>query len=547
MAGTLSWALVNLFLRYQEHPFVSVWGFQRENTLVAPGLTICIPAKYNKEKLKTARQAYRLLSHGDFGRIPLFEDWDSEMEGYEQYFDIWKKELENVSVRQARREIGFSKKDIFWYSSLFYKRRQFELQYIMNDVFMGDKSCWIVSWLALDTRGDPETRNYDSSSENDDEVGDKNRRNASSDTSVDFPSSLVSQSDSPGNDSSEVTRNVDAMDGTNVGKGPRFINRALGDLISQLLLSTPSPSQNRFESSKSSTVASTSDTAQGTKTNEERESEQTKTGKSDPRSDGSSNEGPGLFSLSMRDSITFVMNIQQYNWFSSTYFAGVELYLHHVTGAFWTVNPLLLRPGTMSTVYYKTTKYKFLPLPYKSFGGIDSQGPQSETGNTDCADPKSTGFQHKMLTLPPALYSSDMCMLERSMNRSTQVCGCSIETFYNDLHGTQQCSILKFQECFNRVMDEEFYTERERLGQGQNRDRPCPQACRMTRYESTMSSANYPTMENKQVMANLTGLNVEDIDENLVMVTIKPQGPLTVTVEHVPELTMLNILGSVGG
>ena len=237
--------------------------------------------------------------------------------------------------------------------------------------------------------------------------------------------------------------------------------------------------------------------------------------------------------------------MQQYYWLSTNYYAGVKLYLHDMSEAFWTVNPLLLRPGTMSSVYYKTTKYKFLPPPYKSFGGIGAKEQRSLTRNTGCVDTTSTSFQHNMVSRPPALYSSDLCMLEVSMNRSTQECGCSVDPFYNKLHGTKECSIYKYQQCFAKRVDQELYKQQTLLGEG--KESPCPQACKMTRYESTVTSANYPTTKSYKHLTAVTGLSEGDIDENILMFTIKPQGPLTVTVEHVPELTMLNILGSVGG
>ena len=96
MAGVLTLALIHLYLRYQEHPFVSVWGFERQSTVPVPGLTICIPAKYNREKLENARPAYKLLAY-DETDIPEYRRGASRLNGYEKYLDRWSGGVDATS------------------------------------------------------------------------------------------------------------------------------------------------------------------------------------------------------------------------------------------------------------------------------------------------------------------------------------------------------------------------------------------------------------------------------------------------------------------
>ncbi|RUS90071.1 hypothetical protein EGW08_002184 [Elysia chlorotica] len=542
MAGTLGWALVSVFLRYQEHPFVSVWGFQRESSLQAPGLVICLPARYNKDKLKYARPAYRLLSETEFRNVPMFGRASSELDGYEQFFDAWRKELETITVKKARKEIGFTKAETFWYSRMYVGYQHYDLSHVLQPVFVVDKSCWVVNWSLLDTTKNPEFVSDNSSDHKDSgNVGEENisvKSDSLNDTSSINPM---------GNQTFEILKNFTAADKEQFNNGESFNNQTSESVTSQQFLSTPSTSQKALEFSEPHAVPTASrDTAQGEEA----------VGDGQEKAGGEAQEeisqlapgsGSKILRLSPRDSITFVINLQQYSWLGNIYQAGAELYVYDLANGFWTEHPILLRPGTTSNLFYKTTKYKFLPLPYKSFGGIGAQESQTSGANSGCVDTTSDSFVTKMVSVPRSLYSSDLCILEMSMNRSTIECGCSVDAFYNNLHGTPMCSILKFKECFSKKVDEEFVRQEALLAGGEGAEIPCPQACRMTRYESSMTSASYPTTDQLHYLANMTGFSEDRLKENLLSVTIKPQGPLSVTVEHVPELTLLNILGSVGG
>ncbi|RUS68686.1 hypothetical protein EGW08_023552 [Elysia chlorotica] len=541
MAGTLGWALVSVFLRYQEHPFVSVWGFQRESSLQAPGLVICLPARYNKDKLKYARPAYRLLSETEFRNVPMFGRASSELDGYEQFFDAWRKELENITIRRASLEIGFTKIETFWYSMMYLNNQNFNLADMLEPVDLLDKSCWFVNWFRVASSFNSEFVNNDGSDKDSGEVGDE-KVTAKSDDVDDTPSKNLLK-----NQTLKVSGNFTAADANKVNNGASFDNYTSNSFTSQHFLSTPSTSQKTFEFSEPQAVPTASrDTAQGEETVGDGQ-EETGGEAQEESNQFNENSRSQVIRLSPRDSITFVINLQQYSWLGNIYQAGAELYVYDLANGFWTEHPILLRPGTTSNLFYKTTKYKFLPLPYKSFGGIGAQESQTSGANSGCVDTTSDSFVTKMVSVPRSLYSSDLCILEMSMNRSTIECGCSVDAFYNDLHGTPMCSILKFKECFSKKVDEEFVRQEALLAGGEGAEIPCPQACRMTRYESSMTSASYPTTDQLQYIANWTGFSEDLLKDNLLSVTIKPQGPLSVTVEHVPELTLLNILGSVGG
>ena len=502
-----------------------------------PGLTICIPAKYNTAKLETARPAYRLIAYDQRG-LPVYQGGPSGLEGFEKYMERWEKELDNITMKQARRDIGFTKQDIFYFSSVYttsgYKRH--ELVDVIGDLDVAAKSCWTVNWHLLDTSESEDTIAIPSEAEENSKVGDQ----GSVDSATEEPLALV-DSDSQNNQNRSLTRGGNSTDQDNLDLDINLTSSTLDDIISNLLLSTAPPASNPQFSRADSTNATTT----------EPPGNKGKVGQAEPEDDDiptfNRGEDAKLLRLSPVDSIIFVMNLQQYNWLSTLYFAGVELYFHDLAAAYWSVNPILVRPGTMTTIYYKPTKYKFLPLPYKSFGGFESRAVSHNSSNTGCTDIKSPSFKNPMISLPPALYSGEMCMMEIAVNRSTQMCGCSTDKFFSRLHGVPECSVIDYGWCYSPMFREEYYKLLAASSDGTSEEQPCPHACTLTEIETTLSAADYPPIESHQMVALGLGMKREDVEKNFLMISIKPQGPLMTTVEHVPELTLLNIIGSVGG
>ncbi|GFS19378.1 acid-sensing ion channel 1-like [Elysia marginata] len=541
MAAFLTWALISLFLRYQEHPFVSVWGFQRESSTPPPGITLCIPAKYNKEKFNHANPAYRLLVFGGEVGIPMFDFWKSNLKGYEQYFYDWKRELENIGVKQAHLDIGFTKSELFWYSSLAMGNRSYELMDVLEELDGAEESCWKVNWFKLNTSVDLYSIEVDADADN--ETIDKDEHDYDYEVFDKVGDSYNNISSNQGVDYLNITANFTSMDTSILQNVPSGHNRTLDSTVSQNLLSTPSTQQTQQRSIERPTTSRTDGINSDEKAEEKKEDEEDEGGNASPII----GKFPEHIRLSQEDSITFLINIQQNNWLSTTHFAGLQVYLHDMTGQHWTEHPILLRPGTLSNIYYKTTKYKFLPLPYKSFGGIDTREKRQAKGNAGCVDTSSSSFKNPMISLPAELYSSETCIYEAIMNKSTKACGCSEDKFYNELHGTPRCSIWKYGQCFTRVMNTEYYRMQRQLAEGDDKDLPCPEACRMTKYESTVTTANYPAMEMREILMNVTGMSLVRLNDNVLMLSIQPQSPLSVTVEHVPELTLVGLVGSAGG
>ncbi|GFS19407.1 acid-sensing ion channel 2-like [Elysia marginata] len=536
MAAFLTWALISLFLRYKEHPFVSVWGFQRESSNPPPGLTFCIPAKVNKRKLNNANPAYRLLAFGDEENVRMFSTRRaSELNGFENYFDVWKRELQNISVTQARKDISFTKSEVFWYSSVFIGNRSYKLIEVLEAIDDLDTSCWKVHWPGLDTSME------DAHTDEDDDAYNEDENNY--EMPDDNDNSFNNMSNSMANDDLERGENSTSIVNSTHQNVPKMSNPTLDSIVSQYVLSTPSTQPNQQRSSERPRDDRTDGPNSDERANKNKEGED--------REGNKANRGNGTLpvkaSLSQSDSIIFLVNIQQYNWISTIYFAGLKIYLHDKARPYWTEHPILLRPGTLSNIYYKTTEYKFLPLPYKSFGGIKTQGKGPAKGNAGCVDTSSSSFKNPMVSLPVELYSSEMCILETIMNRSTAACGCTVEKFYMDLHGTSECSVWKYGQCFTRVMTTEYKKLQRQLAEGGDDDLPCPEACRMTKYESTVTTANYPAMEIRESMMNFTGMSLDLLNDNVLMLSIQPQSPLSVTVEHVPELTLVGLVGSAGG
>ena len=449
-------------------------------------------------------------------------------------------------MSQAIEETGFTKEDIFYYSAAFAEDKRYDLVEILEDWDMDDRSCWMMKWHHL---GKPKPQTDDDNSDDEDIPYDEDRDRSNADSIMEDEISPQGGGEShfPDINARSNTGGGYSADQDSVTKDPRLTNPTLDSVISNLVRTTASPSSR----SKFSRAPSSETTTSGPRRNEGNAEQ------AGPESQQEEDGGRGVFPnidekmkvlrLSPRDSIIFVMNLHQHNWLSTPYFAGVELYFHDLAAAYWSVNPILVRPGTMTTIYYKPTRYKFLPLPYKSFGGFESRLANTTNRNYGCTDIRSPDFKNPMLSLPPSLYSGEMCMMEAALNRSTTTCGCSVDTFFNRIHETHKCSVIEYNWCFAKAFEEEYYRILAASTDGASEEQPCPNACTMTQIETTVSAADYPPIESHQMVALGLGMKREDVERNFLMISIKPQGPLMTTVEHVPELTLLNIIGSVGG
>ncbi|GFN94724.1 acid-sensing ion channel 3 [Plakobranchus ocellatus] len=524
MAAFLGWSLLQLFLRYQEHPFVSVFSFQRENTILAPGLSMCLPARFNKQKVSSSRPAYQMFAYDSTGITVLDREERQERSSKEflEQMKSWEKDLENITLHRARGEIGFTRKEIFFYARLFTNNKEYDIVSMMENFDLETKTCWLVKWSLSDA--EPGTDADESSDPNETvevagEIGDISH----------YSSSIKS------------TQSVaDAAAANNTEKLTTLIKETLSTTSSPFLSST---SKILFRQNQ---THPTTNVAENLRISDEKVEVPKTSGGDDTGASinaVSSSDTTDLLRLGLEDAILLMVDLQQHNWLGHAHVAGLELYLHDPIGGYWSVKPIHLLPGTYTSIYYTTTQYKFLPLPYKSFSGVSEPGVTAQ--NTGCVDTTATSFRNPMVSVPKAFYSSDTCILEHAFNLSTKQCGCGVSDLYNKLHGTKNCSVIQHKNCFLKILDDAYTRQQRQLAIAP--DPLCPQACSYTTFAYIMSNSDFPPVSRREEYAQL--LNVEEVqlEKNILVVEISPQGPMADKVEHVPELTVLSILGSVGG
>ncbi|GFO39445.1 acid-sensing ion channel 3 [Plakobranchus ocellatus] len=538
MAAALGWSLLQLLLRYQEHPFVSVFKFQRENAILAPGLSFCLPARFNKHKLLGSRKAYQMFAY-DYTGVHLHPEEDREGRSRKEFLEqmkTWEKQLENVTVQRARREIGFTRKEVFSYAGLLKGGREYNILNKLLQFDLDSKTCWSVQWLLPDVEVERGTDSEESfeDSDNPGEFEDIQVAGETTEDGIDFGNTNKSSGHKfPGGGVRNKTAAlVNVTEETSPSTSPFFpASTTTSGKVVETNFTTP-------------TKNAVSDRATHDDVDVEREGEEEDDAEINMELIRDSAKSD-LLRLDPRDTIFLVVDIKQNSWLTEPYVGGLELYLHDPIGGYWSASPIHIRPGTFTSIHYTTTKYKFLPPPYKSFSSGESEfGKASQ--NTGCVDTTAPGFQTPMVSARKAFYSSDTCMSEYAANISIKQCGCGADAFFSHLHGKKECSVIQHKKCLLRVLDREYARLQRQLANGRA-THVCPQSCSYTTFETKMSTADYPSLIRRREYAYWMNLDENMVEKNILAIQIHPQGLMTNTVEHVPELTVLSILGSVGG
>ncbi|GFN89762.1 acid-sensing ion channel 1 [Plakobranchus ocellatus] len=503
----------------REHPYITNWQSQRKASILAPGVTLCFPAKYHRQKVRYSSEAHKAFVYMDTGIS--FLDKESHPRSVEDLIH----DLENVTLSKVRQDIGFTTREVFKSAEIVINGSARDILNAMVQVETQTSSCWVVEAFSpnMGIKQDIAARNHYSALDN----------KAAHET------------------------NSKLFSNFNVTSGERHNNSRFRDNLHRLEnISSISPKQLLSLSSPDSNISS------DIKINDD-ETEQEKSMTEDDRQ---ANHIELLY-LGPRDYISFSLNLQQENWLATDPRAGLEVYLHQPGTSFWSVKPLHLRPGTFNTIDFSNTLYKFLPLPYESFKSSLDLGSGPGTFNTidfsntlykflplpyesfkssldlgsGCVDIEDSSFQSPISRFPQSLYTDEMCVLETVTNATISKCSCSTNSPFASFYDIPECSILNFQTCYKPVFNYEFFVR------GTDKAAICPPPCSKMRFDAAVSATDYPSLSQKRDVAERMGIPDDLVRENAMVVVLQSRSQVSLRMEHVPEISLLDILGSVGG
>ncbi|GFO31109.1 acid-sensing ion channel 1-like [Plakobranchus ocellatus] len=206
---------------------------------------------------------------------------------------------------------------------------------------------------------------------------------------------------------------------------------------------------------------------------------------------------------------------------------GVEIFLHEAGSRYWLQKGMNIMPGVYADVQLIQEKTKFLPSPYNS------------AGSKGCVDTDDPGFVNPLRFFEA--YSIDLCITELLVNESQKRCGCAFQP-HASLLRVKECTVIQFQQCYvqvrNKVLREALLTS----------NKQCLDPCHTNRFTTsiTTSALNVKSMHKFLLQNNYTF--APDLEmKDLILVQIYPMSMDVTTMEHVPEVTLLEVYAQVGG
>ena len=186
------------------------------------------------------------------------------------------------------------------------------------------------------------------------------------------------------------------------------------------------------------------------------------------------------------------------------------------------------RPGTINYLSFAKTRIKFLPDPYNSMKPLS------------CVHNSVLKQKYPLLTTPK--YSQVSCQVEERFKLVTEICNCSFGPFITALN-VSECSVVQLEDCFvvqakNETILSIIVTEQR-----------CPMPCFYASYNLDVSSVDFipprtksSSQENTTSSNNLT-LEGNSVDDIIIYLT--PRAMEVTRLEHVPEITLLDICSQV--
>ncbi|RUS86266.1 hypothetical protein EGW08_005958 [Elysia chlorotica] len=236
------------------------------------------------------------------------------------------------------------------------------------------------------------------------------------------------------------------------------------------------------------------------------------------------------FRLEMLKSIMIVLNPMTSRLEKGHTAVGIEVFFHQAGTTHWFQNGVSLVPGAYADVRFKHERTKFLPLPYES------------AGSGGCVDTEDPTFINPLKF--HNTYSFDLCVQELLIDRLHDQCGCLFQPFASTLK-VKECTVLKFHVCFLTVQSQVLS---DALKPDSNL---CIESCENLNYVTTLSYSALDSESIKPYLSSPNGTNISVMLEadlkNFIFIQIQPLSLDVNTVEHVPEMTLLDIFAQIGG
>ncbi|XP_041366872.1 acid-sensing ion channel 2-like [Gigantopelta aegis] len=119
------------------------------------------------------------------------------------------------------------------------------------------------------------------------------------------------------------------------------------------------------------------------------------------------------FRVRQSEGLHLLLNIQADEYIAPVYTEGAQILIHDPHEIqFRDEQLVMVEPGTFSRIKLTQTSFKFLPLPYKSFG----------SGEETCDDVYSAGFKHSLRYYDN--YTMLSCFIECRFIPVVEKCGC---------------------------------------------------------------------------------------------------------------------------
>lgn len=203
---------------------------------------------------------------------------------------------------------------------------------------------------------------------------------------------------------------------------------------------------------------------------------------------------------------------------------GVKILLHHPNDEpDASREGILVSPGFSTRLNLKQISYKFLPPPYKAFR------------NSHCLDTESASFRNHLKY--HHYYSYNACIRECRVDHIINVCGCHsvLEPGKGPI-----CSGKELLNCRVKAVVE--FDNDPRLQETCN----CISPCTLTHYETQLSSAFYPSILFEKILKNASEF-IGQPRKRFMEVRIFFETMLHREISQIPQYTLLNVMGTLGG
>ncbi|XP_041357745.1 acid-sensing ion channel 1C-like [Gigantopelta aegis] len=225
--------------------------------------------------------------------------------------------------------------------------------------------------------------------------------------------------------------------------------------------------------------------------------------------------------------LRIILNIEQDQYsFSKTFQSGIKVLLHEpLEMTFPGVDGLWVGPGLSASIAIRRSSKTLLPPPYNAFG------------SSTCLDTASPSFQTPLVRYLSYNYTKLTCTQECVLDKIVQMCGC--RSFFDPGNETI-CSAKKTMSCYLKARSNLTMTDFENCS--------CPEPCHQVQYTPTFSHADFVSeFVAKQLVKEKFMNSTDYLSRNNIELRIFYESLLDTTIVQKPELTYLDILGTLGG